>query len=260
MNYAKAPLILLVIGLLNLVGCQKSDDAEQDSDPRAENKKALGTSSSDLLSATPYDQMTIELVFTASFRPLQESIDGFKNFVLARVNKPGGVNFVERVIPNQPGGPFSLDEIRSIEETYRSIYTTDDHIAVYIFFSNGNSSNDTETSVTLGTAYRNTSIVIYQKTLEFITQSDPEVLPILEQTTLNHELGHILGLVNIQNDDIHQVHEDPNSNKHCVDEECLMYYDATNVRTSLLNKFKQLRSVPVLDERCRADLQAKGGL
>jgi hypothetical protein len=260
MKNAKRSLILLLLGLFILGSCQNSDDSGTPNDPQSENKKALGTSSTDLLSAAAYDQMTIELVYTTSFSPMQESIEGFKEFVRSRVNKPGGVNFVERVIPNQPGGPLSLDEIRTIEATHRSIYTTENNIAVYIFFSNGNSSNDTETSVTLGTAYRNTSIVVYQKTIEFITQSNLAVRPILEQTTLNHEWGHLLGLVNIQNDDIHQVHEDPNSNKHCVDEECLMYYDATNVRSPLLERFKQLQGVPALDDRCRADLQAKGGL
>ena len=114
--------------------------------------------------------------------------------------------------------------------------------------------------MTLGTAYRNTSIVIYKKTLEFITQSEPEVLPILEQTTLNHEMGHLIGLVNIQNDDIHAVHEDPQAEKHCIHEDCLMYFDATDVGRQMLQRWTQLRAVPQLEIQCLEDLQFKGAL
>lgn len=176
------------------------------------------------------------------------------------MNKPGGIQYIERVIPDQAGAPFSIEEIREIENANRSVFNQGDDLAVYVFFSNGASENDTNNSVTLGTAYRNTSIVIYQKTLEFITQTDPDVLPILEQTTLNHEMGHLMGLVNIQNDDIHQVHEDPDSNKHCVHEDCLMYFDATGVGRQMLNKWMQLRAVPQLEIQCLQDLQAKGAL
>ena len=84
------------------------------------------------------------------------------------MNKPGGIQYIERVIPDQAGAPFSIEEIREIENANRSVFNQGDDLAVYVFFSNGASENDTNNSVTLGTAYRNTSIVIYQKTLEYI--------------------------------------------------------------------------------------------
>jgi len=250
----------LIIFLTVMVHSCSSDDTTTPSDPNIENNRPLGTAATDILSSDVFSSLTLELVYTNSFRPEASSILGFKNFIQGLVNKPGGVQFIERVIPDQSGAPFSIEEIRSIEDANRSFYTQGDNLAVYVFFSNGASESDTNNSVTLGTAYRNTSIVIYQKTLEFITQTDPEVLPILEQTTLNHEMGHLMGLVNIQNDDIHQVHEDPDSNKHCVHEDCLMYYDATGVGRQMLSKWTQLRAVPQLEIQCLQDLQAKGAL
>jgi hypothetical protein len=250
----------LIIFLTVMIHSCSSDDTATPTDSNIENNRPLGTSSSDILSSEDFSSLTLELVYTNSFRPEASSILGFKNFVQSLVNKPGGVQYIERVIPDQAGAPFSIEEIRSIEDANRSVYTQGDNLAVYVFFSNGASESDTNNSVTLGTAYRNTSIVIYQKTLEFITQTDPEVLPILEQTTLNHEMGHLMGLVNIQNDDIHQVHEDPDSNKHCVHEDCLMYYDATGVGRQMLSKWTQLRAVPQLEIQCLQDLQAKGAL
>ena len=252
-------LTLFIMFVLLIHSCS-SDESNTPIDPNIENNRPLGTAAEDILGPSEFSSLTIELVYTNSFRPEPSSILGFKNFVLSLANKPEGVQFVERVIPNQSGAPFSIEEIRAIEETHRTIYTQGSNLGVYLFFSNGASENDTNNSVTLGTAYRNTSIVIYQKTLEFITQTDPDVLPILEQTTLNHEMGHLMGLVNIQNDDIHQVHEDPNSEKHCLHEDCLMYYDATNVGRQMLNRWTQLRAVPQLEIQCLQDLQAKGAL
>lgn len=250
----------LFIFLALLIHSCSDDNSATPTDPNIENNRPLGTSASDILGPNGYSSLTIELVYTNSFRPEVSSILGFKNFIQGLVNKPGGIQYVERVIPDQAGAPFSINEIRAIEDNNRTIFTEGDNLAVYVFFSNGASESDTNNSVTLGTAYRNTSMVIYQKTLEFITQTDPDVLPILEQTTLNHEMGHLMGLVNIQNDDIHQVHEDPDSNKHCVHEDCLMYFDATGVGRQMLNKWMQLRAVPGLEIQCLQDLQAKGAL
>lgn len=253
-------LFFLFLGIsLIFVACKDDDADENPVDPTAENKKALGTSAEDLLSDDIYTKLRVELVSTASFQPDAASIQAFRNFIEERVFKPGGIQFIERQIPDQAGAPFTLDEIKDFEEEFRTQYTVGNDIAVYIFFSNGSSSNDTQSTVTLGTAYRNTSIVIYQKTLEIITQSEPQLLPLLEQTTLEHEFGHIFGLVNLQNDDIHSVHEDPNSAKHCVVEECLMYFDATNVGRSQLTRLFARGAVPPLDPLCIADLQAKGG-
>jgi hypothetical protein len=258
MRYFGTFTLFIFLALL-IHGCS-DDNSATPTDPNIENNRPLGTSASDILGPNGYSSLTIELVYTNSFRPEVSSILGFKNFIQGLVNKPGGIQYVERVIPDQAGAPFSIDEIRAIEDNNRTIFTEGDNLAVYVFFSNGASESDTNNSVTLGTAYRNTSIVIYQKTLEFITQTDPDILPILEQTTLNHEMGHLMGLVNIQNDDIHQVHEDPDSNKHCVHEDCLMYYDATGVGRQMLNKWMQLRAVPELEIQCLQDLQAKGAL
>ena len=121
-----------------------------------------------------------------------------------------------------------------------------------MFFANGNSQNDTGASVTLGTAYRNTSLVIYQETLQSL---DVDRF-LVEATTLRHEFGHLFGLVNIVNDDIHLDHEDPDNNKHCMVEGCLMYF-ASTIPSTLPNPTEE--DIPLFDALCLEDLQAKGG-
>ncbi len=247
-------LFFILFGFV-FTSCKKDTESAID-DSKAENLKALGVSAEDLLSNDIYKSMTVELVYTQSYRPLQESIDAFKNFLTERVNKPDGITYIERTIPDPSGFPFTLAEIKEIENQNRTEYTVGDNIAVYIFFSNGNSSSDTNTLKTLGSAYRNTSMVIYQKTLVEVSASQGIILSTLETTTLNHEFAHIFGLVNIQDDDIHQYHEDISHNKHCKVEGCLMYFES-NSRSAQMLKGRSV--LPQLDSLCVEDLQVKGG-
>lgn len=252
------PWVLFFVMSTVFLGC-KNEDNEPEIDPTAENKKQLGTSAEDLLKNSPYPTLTIELAFNPLQRPQQASLDAFKSFILERVNKTGGVRFVETIIPLQEGAPFTIDEIRDIEDNVRTQFTSDNNIAVFVFFSNGISNNDTPTRVTLGTAYRNTSMVIFEATLQGLSNGDTGFLTNLEIATLNHEFGHLLGLTNIQNDDIHQSHEDPQNARHCLVEDCIMYFDAVDIERSSLRTLFGRGPVPQLDPLCIEDLRAKGG-
>ena len=197
--------LLLLIGLLTFSSCKKDDDTPIN-DPTADNRKALGVSAEDLLSDDIYTSLTVEFVYPASFRPTDVSINNFRNFLAERLNKPNGINIVETIIESPTGAPFTISEIRDIEDEFRTEYNMANKMAVYVFFSNGSSANDTDTSVTLGTAYLNTSVVVYEKTLrDLVSQNSTLDLTSLETSTIIHEFGHILGLVNIQNDDIESV-------------------------------------------------------
>ncbi|NNM23577.1 MAG: membrane metalloprotease [Flavobacteriaceae bacterium] len=260
MSTVASKFFLLFFILVSFSACKKDDEQPVEEDPFAENRKALGASSEDLLSSDFYKTLTVELVYSEIYRPTQTAIDNLRTFLMERVNKPQGINFVETLVPEQPNDPFTIQEIRDIEDQLRTKYTEGNNIAVYLFFSNGSSTNDTPTTVTLGTAYRNTSIVIYERTLQVISNNDEELLSIIESTTMNHELGHILGLTNISGDDIHAEHEDQSNLKHCFIEECLMYFDATSVTRSMIERMKGRMMIPQLDPLCIEDLQAKGGL
>lgn len=251
--------LVLLIGLLTFSSCKKDDDTPIN-DPTAENRKALGVSAEDLLSDDVYTSLTVEFVYPGSFRPTDIAINNFINFLTERLNKPNGITIVETVISAPSGAPFSVAEIRDIEDEFRTEYNTANKMAVYVFFSNGSSANDTDTTVTLGTAYLNTSIVVYEKTLKDLANQNSNLdLSTLETSTLTHEFGHILGLVNIQNDDIHTNHEDPAHLKHCQVDTCLMYFESNSAH-KIIEYFSRGNQIPVLDPLCIADLQSKGGL
>ena len=264
MNCFFKKFTFFILLVLITVSC-KEDQDNQILQSRAENRKALGISAEDLLSDDSYKSMTVEMVYSPAYRPTQQTLDGFTTFITSRVNKPDGVRFIETIISDQTG-PFSISQIRNIENEQRTIYTQGDDIAVYVYFASGNANSDTNTTVTLGTAYQNTSIVIYEKTLQEVTNNVQDDLTRLEATTLHHEFGHIFGLVNIQNDDIHpgDKHEDLDHPKHCIIDDCLMYYQAQGITKdnlrSRIKRLKVLQNIPGFDpDFCMEDLQAKGG-
>ena len=253
MNQIRINLLLILSVVLLFTACQKDDSGETDNE-RTENLKSLGASAEDLLSDDLYTRLVVEIVYSNGFRPKQLTIDTFRTFLNQRLNKPGGISIIETVIDPPQGEPYTVSEIRDIESNVRTRYTNGNEIAVFIFFANGNSSNDTDTSVTLGTAYQNTSMVIYEETL----QSLPQDLFLMEATTIRHEFGHILGLVDITGDDIHpEGHIDPDSSKHCIVEGCLMYF-ASTIPSNITNPM--VSDIPALDPLCIEDLQSKGGM
>ena len=261
-NFFKISIILL-ISFGSLFSCKKKDDDVVVVDLKAENRKVLGASGEDILSADAFTELRLELVFTKTTRPSNQTIIALRDFLEQRVNKPDGVQIIPNLIPAPNTQPFTLDEIRDIEDDHRMQYTEDNSIALYIFFANGSSINDTDTSVTLGTAYQNTSIVIYSSTLvQFVGGPNNLSLSTLETITTEHELGHLFSLVNLANDDIHPIdHEDPDNNKHCVIEDCLMYFQSSATRAAITNRMSRRAQggTPVFDDLCIADLRAKGG-
>ncbi|PVW16303.1 hypothetical protein [Marixanthomonas spongiae] len=255
------PALFLFFFSTLVIGCK--DDDSNTIDPTAENKKSLGKSAEDILSDDIYQSLTIEFVYAPGYPPTEETKIALEQFLDQRIKKPGGIIIKETVIDPPTGAPFDIDEIKEIEENNRTAYTKDDNLAVYVFLSNGKSNKDTDKTVTLGTAYRNTSIVVYKKTLLDLINNNQGGgdLATLETTTLEHEFGHILGLVNITNDDIHpKGHEDADNSRHCVIDNCLMYFQASNTGRKEVARFLQRRAtVPQLDSLCIEDLQAKGG-
>ena len=253
--------LILLISAICFWGCKEDIPSDDNpNDPFADNKRPLGTSAEELLTDTDYNTLLIEFVYAAGFRPREATITALRTFLNTHLNKPGGILIQETVIDAPEGAPYNSQEIRDIEDNNRTAYNEGNTIAVYVFFSNGSAFGDSQNTVTLGSAYRNTSIVIYEKTLRDIAVANPTFgLTNLETTTLQHEFGHLLGLTNILDDDIHNMHEDPNRNKHCVVEECLMYFEASFSNRSDLMRVFGKGNTPKLDPLCIEDLQAKGG-
>lgn len=237
---------------LAVAGCASDNDpnlTENGSNP-APNMRSTGSSARDFLSADNYEALAIELVYVEGFRPTAQTVTNLRNFLQARLNKPGGITVSERSVESPRISPYTLDEIRDLEKDLRSQYNDINELSLYIFFADGRYTSDTANTFTLGTAYRNTSCVIYENTvINYSNRPNGPERTALESTVLLHEVCHLLGLVNFGTP-MQELHEDSAHSKHCDNVNCLMYWQAQMIVDG---------NVPQLDSDCLADLRANGG-
>ncbi|TDE03776.1 zinc metalloprotease [Flavobacterium hiemivividum] len=251
-------LVTMVFALL--ISCSKEDSTDTNTVGGfsiINNKKATGSSSHDLLSDDTFKSMVIELVYVQGYEPSATAISNFTSFLNARINKPGGITVVKRAIASPGKATFTVQEIVAIEDANRTKYNTANQIAVWALFIDGASASDSGNSYVLGTAYRNTSFVIYEKTIQSLSDSPFEPnRSLFETTIITHEFGHILGLTNL-GAPLQSNHEDTAHEKHCNVESCLMYWSAES--GSGVANMVSGGSAPKLDAQCLADLKANGG-
>jgi predicted Zn-dependent protease len=245
---------LLTISFFLIVSCSKEDD--NSGNPVA-NKQTTGSSSKDLLSDTKFKSMVIELVYVDGFEPSTAAISNFVSFIEARTYKPNGISVIKRSIPSPGKATFTVTEISEIEKANRTKYNTANQIAVWVLFVDGKSAIDTGTSVVLGEAYWNTSFVIFQKTVQGLSDSPWEPSrSLMETTVITHEFGHILGLTNLGTP-MQTNHEDTAHLKHCNVPTCLMYWSSESGKS--FSNLGSVATAPQLDAQCLADLKAQGG-
>ncbi len=255
-------LLITLLILVCISSCSKdevinSNNSSPNNTNIVVNQKTTGSSSNDLLSDTKYTSMVIELVYVEGFEPTAAAINNFKAFLEARTYKPNGITIEKRAIPSPGNTVYSIEEISAIEDANRTKFNTGNKIAVWAFFTNGKSDKDNGNTMVLGTAYRNTSFVIFENTVQNSSNSSFEPnRTVLETTVITHEFGHILGLTNL-GAPLQSAHEDAEHAKHCNIQNCLMYWSA-ETGDGLSNLIGN-NSAPELDAQCIADLQANGG-
>ncbi len=250
-------LAYLLFSSFILISCSDDDDntsLETAAIP-ASNQQPLGSSANDLLSSTNFNSLTVEMISVQGFEPTTTAVNAFRQFLEERLFKPDGIVINQRSVPSSNQAPFTIQEIAAIEANTRSIFNAGDEITVYVYFADGGNEEDSNQQVTLGSAYRNTSMVIYEGTLrQLSTRPGAPLLSSIETATLNHEFAHLMGLVNIGTP-LQSAHEDAENSGHCNVESCLMEA-AIEFGSGMMGLGDE---IPVLDPLCIADLRANGG-
>jgi len=214
--------------------------------------RPVGASANEILSASKYSSLKVEVQYMSGFTPDAAALNLIQSYLNSLVNKPGGVTIVTREIPASSNTTLSVNDASIIEQANRTAFTTNSEIALYILYTNG---NYTDNNV-LGVAYKNTSVVLFGKKINDNSGGIGQASRTkLVATVAEHELGHLLGLVNIGSP-MQTSHQDAAHGNHCNNSNCLMYYAA---ETSDILGFLITGSIPTLDANCRADLTANGG-
>lgn len=256
MKYLK--YLLLCFFLIVSYDCSndKSDVEFENGISTTSNKKATGSSAKDFLSSDKYQSLVIEVSYVENYRPNGQTLLNLKQFLDNRIYKPNGITIIEKQIPAPTNSPYSIEEIVAIENANRTKYNSTGILTVHLLYINGRFETDTDSSKTLGTAYYNTSAVLFEETIQDLSDQITEPSRVnLETTVLIHEFCHLLGLVNLGSP-MQNNHLDIEHDKHCNNEACLMFWKTDN-NTAL--EMLSNGSIPQLDANCILDLQANGG-
>ncbi len=252
-NYKKSALkkiFLFVFATLFFFSCKKSNNSAPGTLPGSYSNQALGASAHDMLSGAKYTAIHIEVQYMPGYQLDPTAITNVTNYLETLCNKPNGVTISQTQIAAN-GDTLNVSQVAVIEAQNRTAYTSGATLALYVLVTDG---YDTSLNV-LGFAFRNTSICLFGKDMFDHSGGVGEVTRIsIESSVLEHELGHIMGLVNLGTPMVID-HQDVANGNHCINPNCLMYY-ATETHKSLVGF---TNAVPVLDSNCRNDLHAYGG-
>ena len=248
----KSLLKFFIAGIF-FAGCSKSKDAYVNNPGASDfHNRAVGASANEILSSSKYTSLKIEVQYMTGYPPDAAALTHLQNTLSALINKPSGISIVTKEIPASSKTVLSINDVIDIEKNNRTAFTSGSELAVCVLYTNG---TYTDGNV-LGIAYKNTSVAIFGKTIYDNSGGFGQASRTkLEATVLEHELGHLLGLVDLGSP-MQAGHKDAAHGNHCNNSNCLMYY-ASETRDIL--GFLITGNIPPFDANCRADLTANGG-
>lgn len=210
----------------------------------------------DFLSDKTYTALNIEVGYVDGYQPSAAALSNLTTFLTQRLNKSATITVTQHTIPATGRVTIDVDAIREMEKLQRKTVTSGKILTAWIMFLDVEYSESTSTSKVLGIAYGASSMAVFEKSVASYTQPNMPARSAIETLILDHEFGHILGLVN-NGTTMVAPHQDSGHGAHCSNPDCLMYWQAegsTNLADVLGNN-----SVPPLDANCIADLKANGG-
>ncbi|HEX9774012.1 MAG TPA: hypothetical protein VGB83_00320 [Actinomycetota bacterium] len=200
------------------------------------------------ISADHATRLVVEVDYVRGREPSQAVLDHVRAILQRDLDKPQGITVRRGNAFEGPRDRYTIDEIRTLENLHRSSHSSGSTATMWIAYLNGSYA---ESSGVLGVAYRASSAAIFAERIE---EAATQVLrpASIERSVVTHEVGHLLGLVNIGYTSAFD-HEDAAHPGHSSNEGSVMYWQIEDI------SIRNLLGGPPddFDEMDRADLAAR---
>ncbi len=163
-------------------------------------------------------------------------------------------------ITSQNKTNWTNTELLNLAKTYRKATSSADTGRFFVAFLNGyynenGESNQNTIGINItGTPY----LFIFKPVITALTAgvATTATRVYVEQSTLIHEMGHALGLVN-NGVSLSSSHQDTSNGKHCSNSTCVMYYanTGTSALVTFLQTYLQSGSNIMLKSDCLTDIK-----
>lgn len=242
-------LYCILYTFLSFTNCTKREDAVYSP---SYDYKATGSSAKDLLSSQSYSILKVDIKYMPGFALDPSVIVNLNTFLNNTIYKTGGIFISQQQITASGKASLTINEIIALEKNTRTSLTDVNQLVVHVLITDGAYS----TPNVLGIAYYNTSLCLFGKTINDNSGGVGQASRVKLQTTvIEHEMGHLFGLVDLGSP-MQTNHKDATNGNHCNNTNCLMYFKAET--TDILG-FLITGAIPTFDANCMADLKANGG-
>lgn len=173
-----------------------------------------GEQALELLQTSPYPNLILEVDYTPGNRPTATALTLLEARLATHTAKESIETVFQVIAVNAT--EFSILDLVELERANRDRATGGDTFALYVLSISGELKNGGGSA--LGAAYSASSLAIFKDVIRTATIGPGPSLADVESSVLVHEIGHILGLVNLvytsdleYEDSEHPFHSDNNT-------------------------------------------------
>lgn len=195
--------------------------------------------------------MVIEIDAQQGVEPSEEALAHLRTTLEDVAGKPQGIRFEGPDTFTSTTTTWTAEELRATAAEHRTTATTDTEVSIHLLYVAGSHADDEgEQTNAIGLAYSASNAAVFPdrwQGLASVLGSSQAI----EEAVLVHELGHLLGLVNLgYTSDLD--HEDPDQPGHSANDESVMFHA---VETTLIGQVFSGPPPSSFDEADRSDLE-----